>query len=190
MSIPSIRTSDGPNGVRGIRFFNGTPAACLPCATALGATFDVDLLRSVGQLLGQEAKAKGAHVLLGPTMNIQRSPLGGRGFESFSADPFLSGMLGGEYCNGAHQEDIIAVPKHYACNDQENERIAVNSIVTDRALREIYLMPFMLSVRTARPAALMTSYNKINGRHVSESGEILDIPRREWGWEGLMMSDW
>ena len=190
LGIPSLRTSDGPNGVRGIRFFNGTPAACLPCATALGATFDMELLRSVGQLLGQEAKAKGAHVLLGPTMNIQRSPLGGRGFESFSADPLLSGMLGSEYCKGVQDEDIIVVPKHFVCNDQEHERVAVNCAITARALREIYLLPFMLTVKHAQPAAVMTSYNGVNGRHVSEHKDLLAVLRKDWGWEGLLMSDW
>lgn len=150
----------------------------------------MDLLRSVGQLLGQEAKAKGAHVLLGPTMNIQRSPLGGRGFESFSADPFLSGILGSEYCKGIQDENIIAVPKHYVCNDQEHERLAVDSIVTERALHEIYLMPFMLTIKNARPAAVMTSYNAVNGRHVSEHPDLLGLLRKEWGWEGLLMSDW
>ncbi|KAF6225031.1 hypothetical protein HO133_010226 [Letharia lupina] len=190
LGVPAIRTSDGPNGVRGTRFFNGTPAGCLPCATALGATFDVDLLRSIGRFLGQEAKAKGAHVLLAPTINIQRSPLGGRGYESFSEDPFLSGTLAGEYCKGVHEEKIITTPKHFVCNDQEHERLAVDSIVTDRALREIYLMPFMLAIKNARPKAVMTAYNKVNGTHAAENPKVLDILRKDWGWEGLLMSDW
>ena len=150
----------------------------------------MDLLRSVGRQLGQEAKAKGAHVLLAPTVNIQRSPLGGRGFESFSPDPYLSGMLGSEYCKGVHDENIISVPKHYVCNDQEHERLAVDSKVTDRALHEIYLLPFMLIIKYARPTAVMTSYNKVGGRHVSEHMDLLAILRKEWGWEGLLMSDW
>lgn len=190
LGIPSLRTSDGPNGVRGTRIFNGVPAACFPCSTALGATFDQDLLRSVGRLLGQEAKAKGVHILLGPTVNIQRAPIGGRGFESFSEDPFLSGTLCGEYCNGVQEEDIITTPKHFVCNDQEHERMAVNSIVTDRALREIYLMPFMLGIKNAKPAAIMTAYNKVNGIHASENSILYDILRKEWKWEGLVMSDW
>ena len=150
----------------------------------------MNLLRSVGRLLGQEAKAKGAHVLLAPTMNIQRSPLGGRGFESFSADPFLSGMLGSEYCKGVQDENIIAVPKHYVCNDQEHERLAVDCMVTDRALHEIYLLPFMLTIKYAKPAAIMTSYNAVNGTHVSEHPTLLQMLRKDWGWEGLLMSDW
>ncbi|RDW92181.1 beta-glucosidase-8 [Coleophoma crateriformis] len=190
LDIPALRLSDGPNGVRGRRFFNGVPAACLPCATALGATFDRDLLKSAGILLGKEAKSKGAHVLLGPTINIQRSPLGGRGFESFSEDPFLSGVLAGEYCKGVKEEDIIATLKHFVCNDQEHERMAVDSIVTERALREIYLMPFMLAIKSGMPEAMMTAYNKVNGTHVSENPKIYEILRKEWKWSGLVMSDW
>lgn len=190
LRIPSLRTSDGPNGIRGTRIFNGVPAACLPCSTALGATFDETLIHSVGRLLGREAKAKGVHILLGPTVNIQRAPIGGRGFESFSEDPFLSGTLCGAYCNGVQEEDILTTPKHFVCNDQEHERMAVNSIVTDRALREIYLMPFMLGIKKARPAAIMTAYNKVNGIHASENTKLYDILRQEWKWDGLVMSDW
>ena len=144
----------------------------------------------MGRLLGQEAKAKGVHILLGPTNNIQRAPNGGRGFESFSEDPYLSGTLCGRYCTGVQDEDIIPTPKHFVCNDQEHERMAVNSIVTDRALREIYLMPFMLGIKHARPAAIMTAYNKVNGTHASENKVLFDILRKEWRWDGLVMSDW
>lgn len=183
--------SDGPNGVRGTRFFNGVPSACLPCATALGATFDTELIHSLGQLLGQECKAKGAHVLLGPTMNIQRGPTGGRGFESFSEDPVLSGTLATSYCLGVQKEGIITTPKHLVCNDQEHERVAVNAMVTERALREIYLLPFQLAISGANPGALMTSYNKVNGCHASESKDLLQgVVRNEWGFKGLIMSDW
>ncbi|KAL1848405.1 hypothetical protein Plec18170_008003 [Paecilomyces lecythidis] len=191
LKIPALRTSDGPNGVRGTRFFNGIPSACLPCATALGATWDVDLLEELGHLLGEEAKAKGAHVLLAPTINTQRSPLGGRGFESFSEDGVLSGTLAGHYCKGVQAEGIAATLKHYVCNDQEHERMAVNSIVTQRALREIYLLPFQQALRICQTACVMTAYNKVNGTHASENSALIeDILRREWGWKGLAMSDW
>lgn len=191
LSIPSIRLSDGPNGVRGTHFFDGTPAACLPCGTAVGATFDESLARQLGRLLGDEAKAKGAHVLLGPTINIQRSPLGGRGFESYSEDPFLSGVMAGSYCIGVQDKDIVPTLKHFVCNDQEHERMAYNAIVTERALREIYLSPFQTAIRLAQPGALMTAYNKVNGTHASENTRLLeDILRKEWGWDGLVMSDW
>lgn len=191
LNIPALRTSDGPNGVRGTRFFNGVPAACLPCATGLGATWDTELLEKLGRLLGEEAKAKGAHVLLGPTINIQRSPLGGRGFESFSEDGVLSGTLAGYYCKGVQKEGIAATPKHFVCNDQEHERMAVNSIVTQRAIREIYLLPFQQALKICDAACIMTAYNKVNGLHASENKAIIDdILRKEWGWKGLIMSDW
>lgn len=141
--------------------------------------------------MGEEAIAKGTHVVLGPTINIQRSPLGGRGFESFSEDSVLSGTLAGHYCKGMQGMGVAATLKHFVCNDQEHERMAVNSIVTERALREIYLLPFQLAMRICRSACVMTAYNKVNGTHVSENKAIIDgILRKEWGWDGLIMSDW
>ncbi|KAJ6020500.1 hypothetical protein N7540_006004 [Penicillium herquei] len=191
LNIPSLRMSDGPNGVRGTRFFNGVPAACMPCATALGATWDTELLSQVGSLMGDEAIAKGAHIVLGPTINIQRSPLGGRGFESFSEDGTLSGTLAGHMCDAMQKKGVAATLKHFVCNDQEHERMAVNSILTERALREIYLLPFQLAMRICRSACIMTAYNKVNGTHVSENKKLInDILREEWGWDGLVMSDW
>lgn len=191
LGIPSLRLSDGPNGVRGTKFFNSTPAACLPCGTGLGATWDISLIREVGNLLGLEAKAKGAHVLLGPTVNIQRNPLGGRGFESFSEDPVLSGLMAASYCNGVQGESVIPSIKHFVCNDQEDKRMSASIVVSDRALREIYLLPFMLAVRDSQPGSFMTSYNKLNGTHCSEHKKLLrDILRKEWGWKGLIVSDW
>jgi beta-glucosidase len=191
LNIPSIRCSDGPNGIRGTKFFNGVPAACVPCGTGLGATWDTELLTEVGKLLGLEAKAKGAVVLLGPTVNIQRSPLGGRGFESYSEDPLLSGNLAGAYCKGVQSEDVVPTMKHFVCNDMEDKRMSVDAIISERALREIYLLPFMLAVRDANPGAFMTAYSKLNGTHCSENKRLLDeILRKEWKWDGLVMSDW
>lgn len=183
--------SDGPNGVRGTRFFNGVPAACFPCATALGATWDTELLHKLGHLMGDEAIAKGTHVILGPTINTQRSPLGGRGFESFAEDGVLSGRLAG-YCSmGIQEKGVAACLKHFVCNDQEHERLAVDSIVTDRATREIYLMPFHIAMRICKSATVMTAYNKVNGTHVSENKKLItDILRKEWDWDGVVMSDW
>ncbi|KAH0292634.1 hypothetical protein M436DRAFT_49461 [Aureobasidium namibiae CBS 147.97] len=189
--VPSLRLSDGPNGVRGTRFFNGAPAACFPCGTALGATFDTELLEEAGRLMGKEAISKGAHVILGPTINMQRSPLGGRGFESIGEDPFLAGLGSAALVKGMQENGVVATIKHFVGNDQEHERNSVDSIVTERALREIYLMPFQLAVRDAYPKSFMTAYNKVNGTHVSENTRILkDILRGEWGWKGLVMSDW
>jgi beta-glucosidase len=113
--------------------------------------------------LAAEAEAKGAHVILGPTINIARGSLGGRGFESYSEDPYLSGVLAGHYCKGLNEKGIVATLKHFVCNDQEPERMAVSSIATDRALWEIYLLPFMIAFALGKPEAIMTSYNKMNG---------------------------
>ncbi|KAF7914950.1 hypothetical protein BELL_0659g00040 [Botrytis elliptica] len=190
-NVPSIRVSDGPNGVRGTRFFNGITAACFPCGTALAATWDTKLLHRAGVLMGEEAKAKGVHVILGPTINMQRSPLGGRGFESFSEDPVLSGIGAAALVNGIQETGVQATIKHFVCNDQEHNRNGVNVIITERALREIYLLPFQLVIRDSKPALFMSAYNKINGTHVSENPRILkDILRGEWGWNGCIMSDW
>ena len=148
-------------------------------------------MSDVGRLMADEALAKGCHVVLGPTINIQRSPLGGRGFESFSEDGILSGTLAGHYSKGMQEKGVGATLKHFVCNDQEHERLAVDSIVTQRALREIYLLPFQVAMRICRSACIMTAYNKVNGTHVSENKEIIgDILRKEWGWDGLVMSDW
>ncbi|KAM3565695.1 hypothetical protein MY1884_000004 [Beauveria asiatica] len=189
--IPSIRMSDGPNGVRGTRFFNGVPAACFPCGTALDSTFNQELLEQAGKTMGDEAIAKSAHLILGPTINMQRSPLGGRGFESIGEDPFLSGLGAAALVRGIQSTGVVATVKHFLCNDQEDKRMGVQSIVTERALREIYAMPFQIAVRDARPGAFMTAYNGINGTFCSENIKCLDdMLRKEWGWNGLIMSDW
>ncbi|KAI0074669.1 beta-glucosidase [Panus rudis PR-1116 ss-1] len=192
LGIPAIKVSDGPNGIRGNHFFMGTPAKCLPSATALGSTFDPELIEKVGrELLAEEAKIKAASVLLGPTCNIQRSPLGGRSFESFSEDPFLSGTLATAYVKGVQSGGIGVAIKHFVANDKEDDRMGSDSIMSERALREIYLMPFMLAEKFAKPWSFMTSYNRVNGTHVSENSYILqDIFRKEWGSTATLMSDW
>ncbi|KAK4870074.1 hypothetical protein LT330_005128 [Penicillium expansum] len=191
LKIPSIRMSDGPNGVRGTKLFNGVPAACFPCGTAIGATWDVKLARKAGELQGKEAIVKGVAVILGPTVNMQRSPLGGRGFESFSEDPILSGTIGAATVNGIQSTGVSAAIKHLVCNDQEDQRQLVDSIVTERALREIYLLPFQIAQRDAGPKCYMTAYNRLNGLHCSENpGLIQQILREEWGFDGLVVSDW
>ncbi|KAJ5598367.1 hypothetical protein N7537_008451 [Penicillium hordei] len=189
-NVPSIRATDGPNGIRGTKFFAGIPAACLPCGTALGATWDRDLIYQAGELLGDECIAKGAHCWLGPTINMQRAPLGGRGFESFAEDPHLSGILAKSIILGCERKGVISTVKHFVGNDQEHERRAVDVLVTQRALREIYIRPFQIVARDAKPGALMTSYNKINGKHVVEDECMLNLIRDEWKWNPLVMSDW
>lgn len=191
LNIPAIRMSDGPNGVRGTKFFNGVPATCFPCGTGLGATWDSELMEAAGRLMAEESRAKGAAAILGPTVNIQRSPLGGRGFESFSEDPYLAGVLAAAEIRGIQESGIQATIKHFVCNDQEHERKAVDAVVSERALREIYLMPFQIATRDADPKAFMTSYNKINGLRCSENKRLLQgILRDEWDFKGMVMSDW
>lgn len=142
-------------------------------------------------LQGSEAVAKGVSVILGPTTNMQRSPLGGRGFESFSEDPCLAGAMSAATVNGIQSTGVAATIKHYVCNDQEHERMAVDSILTERAMREIYLMPFQIAQRDARPLCYMTAYNRVNGIHASENSKLIQgILRGEWGFDGLVMSDW
>lgn len=173
------------------RFFNGIKAACFPCGTALGATFNQPLLEEAGRKMGDEAKSKGAHIILGPTINMQRSPLGGRGFESLGEDPVLAGLGAAALVSGIQSTGVQATIKHFVCNDQEHRRNATQAIVTDRALREIYTKPFQIAVRDANPASFMTGYNGINGKYCSENRELLEgILRGEWGWKGLVMSDW
>ncbi|KFA81955.1 hypothetical protein S40288_04392 [Stachybotrys chartarum IBT 40288] len=189
--VPSLRLTDGPNGVRGTKFFNSIPAACFPCGTALGSTFNQALLEEAGRTMGQEAIAHSAHAILGPTINIQRSPLGGRGFESIGEDPFLSGLGAAALVRGIQSTGVQATIKHFLCNDQEDKRLGTHAIVTERALREIYALPFQLVVRDSQPGAFMTAYNGINGVWCSESTKYLDeMLRKEWGWDGLVMSDW
>ncbi|KAJ5113036.1 hypothetical protein N7456_001570 [Penicillium angulare] len=189
--IPALRLSDGPNGIRGTKFFNSIPAACFPCGTALGSTFNQELLEEAGRKMGEEAIAKNVHVILGPTINMQRSPLGGRGFESIGEDPFLAGLGASALVRGIQSTGVQATIKHFVCNEQEHRRNGVQSIVTERALREIYCLPFQLVVRDSQPGAFMTAYNGVNGTFCSENSHLLSkILRTEWGWDGLVMSDW
>ncbi|KAI0027418.1 glycoside hydrolase family 3 protein [Vararia minispora EC-137] len=191
LHIPAVRMSDGPNGVRGSSHFIMTPAQCLPCATSLAATFDEAKIVELGRFLAEEAKIKSSVILLAPTCNIQRSPLGGRAFESFSEDPHLSGIMAAAYVSGLQVEGVSASIKHFVANDQEHERTAADSVMSKRALREIYLYPFMLAQKYAQPWAFMTSYGRIDGTHCSENSELLQtILRDEWGFEGIVMSDW
>ncbi|KAI5894000.1 glycoside hydrolase family 3 protein [Schizophyllum commune H4-8] len=191
VGVPSMRMSDGPNGVRGTRFFNGVPSSAFPSSTGLGSSFDIDLAEEVGKALADECRAKGCHILLGPTVNTQRSPLGGRGFESFSEDPVLNGTIAAAYINGLQSKGVSATIKHFVANDQEFERFSISADVSERALREIYLKPFQIALKKGNPWAFMSSYNRVNGLHVSEDKRLLnDVLRKEWGFDGLIMSDW
>lgn len=191
LNIPSIRVSDGPNGVRGTKLFDAVASAAFPNGTALASTFDKELLLEAGILMAKEAKFKNVSVILGPTANIQRGPLGGRGFESFSEDPYLSGIASASIVNGIQSEGIAATMKHFICNDLEDQRFSSNSIVTERAFREIYLEPFRLALKYSQPRCFMTSYNKVNGVHCSQDKELLlNILRNELQFSGIVISDW
>ncbi|KAF2013401.1 glycoside hydrolase family 3 protein [Aaosphaeria arxii CBS 175.79] len=189
--IPSIKTTDGPNGARGEFFTNGTPAAQFPCGVSMASTWNLDLMEEIGRHLGDETKARGANVLLAPTVCMHRSPLGGRNFESYSEDPFLTGKLAASYIRGLQSKGVAATIKHFLGNEQETERQAYNAEIAERPLREIYLKPFEIAVRDASPWALMSAYNLVNGTHADEyEHSIKEILRGEWGWDGTMISDW
>ncbi|PSN63451.1 hypothetical protein BS50DRAFT_500950 [Corynespora cassiicola Philippines] len=189
--VPSIKTTDGPNGARGEFFTNGTPAALFPCGISMASTWNLDLMERIGRTLGDETKARGAHVLLAPTVCMHRSPLGGRNFESYSEDPYLTGKLAASYIRGLQSKGIAATIKHFLGNEQETERQAYNAVIEERPLREIYLKPFEIAVREASPWALMSAYNLVNGIHADEYEHSLkEILRGEWGWEGAVISDW
>ncbi|KAF1812172.1 hypothetical protein P152DRAFT_507544 [Eremomyces bilateralis CBS 781.70] len=189
--IPSIKTTDGPSGARGEFFKNGTKAAFFPCGISLAATWNRDLIEKVGEHLGEETKARGAQVLLAPTVCMHRSPLGGRNFESFSEDPFLTGKLAASYIRGVQSKGVAATIKHFVANEQETLRMTIDILVAERPLREIYLKPFEIAIRECSPWALMSSYNLINGIHADMNEQTLThILREEWGYDGLVMSDW
>ena len=183
--------SDGPAGVRGEQWTAEDPSLALPSPTALAATWDLELVREAGRTLAAEARRKGAHVLLAPTMNLHRSPRGGRHFEAYSEDPLLTGAIGAAFVRGVQDGGVAATPKHWVANDSETERFTVNVVADQRTLRELYMEPFEQIVRTARPWALMAAYNSVNGLTMSEHGALNDgVLRREWGFDGMLVSDW
>ncbi|MGH9307535.1 MAG: glycoside hydrolase family 3 protein, partial [Acidimicrobiales bacterium] len=190
LGIPPLKFSDGPIGVRGASEL-GTTSACFPCGTALGATWDPDLLFEVGQALGQEARTKGAHVVLGPTVNIHRSPLAGRNFECYSEDPVLTGRLAVGYVRGLQSTGVGATVKHFVCNDSEFERMTISSQVGERALRQIYLVPFRDAVVDGGAWAVMSAYNRINGTYACDHTELIrGVLKNEWSFDGVVISDW
>ncbi|KAH8813203.1 glycoside hydrolase superfamily [Xylogone sp. PMI_703] len=189
--IPAYKTSDGPNGARGAIFKAGTKAALFPCGVSLAATWNTSLLYQVGQHLADEVKARSAQVLLAPTVCLHRGPLGGRNFESFSEDPFLTGKLAASYIQGLQEKGVAATIKHFVGNEQETFRLTMDSVIQERPLRELYLRPFEIAIRDANPWAVMSSYNLVNGVHADMNEHTLkDILRGEWGYDGLVMSDW
>ncbi|GAA3922158.1 glycoside hydrolase family 3 C-terminal domain-containing protein [Streptomyces gulbargensis] len=191
IGLRSLVMSDGPVGVRGVRWTPDDPSVALPSPTALAAAWDPGLARRAGRLLAQEARRKGVHVLLAPTVNLHRSPLGGRHFEAYSEDPHLTGTIGTGYVLGVQDGGVAATVKHFVANDAETDRFTVDNRVAPRPLRELYLAPFEAIVRQARPWALMTAYNRVNGVTMTEHGHLVnDVLRREWGFDGVNVSDW
>lgn len=191
LGIPAFRMADGPNGIRGIWSEMSPTAAATPVGMALGATWNPDLVAKVGQVLGEELKDKSGHILLAPTVNIHRTPIAGRNFECFSEDPYLSGILASAYIKGVQSQGVGACIKHFVANDQEYERTTISSEVDERTLREIYLEPFRIAIRNSNPWAVMSAYNRVNGRYACEYDHtLLEILKGEWGYEGIVISDW
>ncbi|MFE0880673.1 beta-glucosidase [Streptomyces rochei] len=191
IGLASLVMSDGPIGVRGVRWTADDPSVALPSPTALAASWDPDLARRAGVLLAQEARRKGVHVLLAPTVNLHRSPLGGRHFEAYSEDPYLTGRIGTGYVAGVQSGGVATTVKHFVANDAESDRFTVNNLVSERALHELYLAPFEAIVAGARPWGVMTAYNSVNGPTMTEHRHLVqEVLRGAWGFDGFNVSDW
>ncbi len=193
LGIPKVSVTDGPNGARGnsLPGVGGAPSACIPCGSALGATWNPAIVEALGSLVGREARDRGCRGLLAPTVNLHRSPLAGRNFECYSEDPLLSGRLAAGYVRGVQSEGVFATVKHFVGNDAEFERASISSVIDERSLRELYLLPFEIAVSEGGALAIMTAYNRLNGRWLTQRPEfLLGILRDEWGFEGLVMTDW
>ena len=190
LGIPSIKMSDGPNGVRGDSE-SGKTSACFPCPISLASTWNLDLIYKVGVALGEEANSKDVDVLLGPTINIHRHPLGGRHFESFSEDPVLSGKIAIAYVEGVQSKKVATCLKHFIGNDTEFERHQVSSNIDERTLREIYLLPFEMAIKEGKAMVIMSAYNKLNNIYCSSHEFLLRrILKDEWQFLGYVVSDW
>ena len=196
--VPAIWLSDGPNGLRKqagaadhLGLNPSVPATCFPTAATMANSWDPALGEEVGRALGEETAANRVNVLLGPGLNVKRSPLCGRSFEYFSEDPYLSGKMAAAYVRGIQENGIAACPKHFAVNSQELRRMASNSVLDERTLRELYLTAFEIVVKEAHPKSIMSAYNKVNDTYANENHHLLvDILRKEWGFDGAVVTDW
>ncbi|MGD0620766.1 MAG: glycoside hydrolase family 3 N-terminal domain-containing protein, partial [Bryobacteraceae bacterium] len=202
LGIPALKMADGPVGVRNwygpsaitMRADSPLPtvtSTAFPAGVALAASWDPELLREVGKTIGEEARALGRDMMLGPGVNIVRAPLAGRNFEMYGEDPYLSSRLVVGYIEGMQSEGIIATVKHFAANNQEHERQTIDAKIDERALHEIYLPAFRAAVQEAHVWAVMSAYNKLNGHWCAENSWLLtDVLKKEWGFQGLVVSDW
>lgn len=198
LGIPSIFCSDGPHGIRKqagagdhLGLNASLPSTCFPTAATVANSWDEALGKEIGDALGEEAEALGVNVLLGPGLNIKRSPLCGRNFEYFSEDPYLAGKMAASYIRGIQGHGVYACPKHFAVNSQELHRMSMNSVLDERTLREIYLTGFEIAVKEGGAKAIMSSYNEVNGTYANENTHLLkDILRGEWGFDGIVITDW
>ena len=191
IGLAEMRLSDGPTGVRGLKFSGGRTVALLPNATLLASAWSDDVMGEVGHILAEEALAQQIHVVLGPTINLHRSPLGGRLFEAFSEDPLLTGKLAAAYVRGLQALGVGACLKHLVANESETDRNTVNSVVDEATLRELYLLPFEIAIDDSRPWSIMAAYNDVNGVAATEQDHVINqVVKGEWGWDGLVMSDW
>ncbi len=196
--VPSMFLSDGPHGLRKqagagdhLGLNASLPATCFPTAATMANTWNPELGEKLGDALGEEAAVNGVQVVLGPGLNIKRSPLCGRNFEYFSEDPYLAGKMAAAYVRGIQGRGAAACPKHFAVNSQEARRMAMDSVVDERTLREIYLTGFEIAVKEGKAKAIMSAYNMVNGTYANESKHLLqDILRREWGFDGFVVTDW
>ena len=194
LGVPSIFMTDGPHGLRkaeGFDFTNSVPATCFPTASGLASSWNKELVKRVGEALATESQANDVQILLGPGINMKRSPLGGRNFEYFSEDPVLSGKIAAAFINGVQSKGVGTSLKHFAANNQEFERMSNSSVVDERTLSEIYFPAFEIAVKEAQPWTVMCSYNKLNGVYASENEYLLtDILKKKWGFQGFVVSDW
>ena len=196
LGIPEMTVADGPHGVRRVEDVNdftsaSIPATCFPSAASMASTWDVDLIQKVGQAIGDECIAQEVDVILGPGVNMKRTPLCGRNFEYYSEDPYLAGEIAIGFINGVQSKGVGTSLKHFAANNQEYQRSTINSAVDERALREIYLPAFEAAVKKAKPWTVMCSYNKLNGTHAAENHRLLtETLKEEWDYEGFVVSDW
>ncbi|MDZ7904575.1 MAG: glycoside hydrolase family 3 N-terminal domain-containing protein [Cypionkella sp.] len=192
LGLGRLRVTDGPNGARGGgSLIGGVKTAAFPVGIALGATWNPDLLREIGAALAAQVKSKNAHMLLAPTVNIQRSVTNGRNFECYSEDPVLTAELAAAYIQGLQGEGVAATVKHFVGNESEIERTTISSDIDERSLREVYLVPFEAAVKRGKAWGIMSSYNKLNGTYTAENHWLLsEVLRGDWGYDGIVMSDW